>query len=188
MEEQNTAGKKSLATLGGGCFWCLQPLFESLTGVEKVEAGYSGGSTVNPTYQQVCTGKTGHAEVIQILFSQEVISYQDIVEIFLTMHDPTTRNRQGADVGTQYRSVILYHDEEQKRTAERVIQSMDMRKLWNAPIVTELVPFQVFYRAEVYHQDYYTKNPDQGYCRVVIEPKAIKFRQKYASRLKPAGK
>jgi peptide-methionine (S)-S-oxide reductase len=188
MKEQNPAETKKTATLGGGCFWCLQPLFEGLSGVDAVEVGYSGGSVANPTYQQVCTGTTGHAEVIQVVFSPEIISYQEILEIFLTIHDPTTRNRQGADVGTQYRSIIFFHDDEQKQTAERVIQEFTSLKIWNAPIVTEVVPFQAFYRAEEYHHNYYRDNPEQGYCRAVIEPKVLKFRSKYAARLHSAGK
>jgi peptide-methionine (S)-S-oxide reductase len=187
MEDDNSAGKKNLATLGGGCFWCLQPLFAGLTGVDKVEAGYAGGTVVNPTYQQVCTGKTGHAEVIQITFSPERISYQNLLEVFLTMHDPTTLNRQGADVGTQYRSVIFYHDDEQKQTADRVLGEVGQQQIWSAPIVTEVAPYQAFYLAEEYHQDYYLNHPEQGYCRLVIEPKVAKFRLKYAARLSPAA-
>jgi peptide-methionine (S)-S-oxide reductase len=188
MKEQNASETKKTATLGGGCFWCLQPLFEGLSGVDAVEVGYSGGSVANPTYQQVCTGTTGHAEVIQVVFSPELISYQEILEIFLTIHDPTTRNRQGADVGTQYRSIIFFHDDEQKQTAERVIRELASLKIWKAPIVTEVVPFQVFYPAEEYHQNYYRDNPEQGYCRAVIEPKVLKFRSKYAAKLQSAGK
>jgi peptide-methionine (S)-S-oxide reductase len=188
MEDHNPAAVREVATLGGGCFWCLQPLFERLSGVEIVEAGYSGGAAVNPSYQQVCSGRTGHAEVVQIVFTPDTITYEQILEIFLTMHDPTTRDRQGADAGTQYRSIILAHDEEQIHTAERVIQNIGDQKVWDAPIVTEIAPFQVFYRAEEYHQDYYAKNPEQAYCRAVIEPKVLKFRQKYAANLKSAGK
>lgn len=172
------------ATLGGGCFWCLDAVFRDLRGVERVVSGYSGGRRPNPTYEQVCSGATGHAEVVQITYDPDEISYRDLLNVFFTIHDPTTPNRQGADVGTQYRSVIFYHNEEQKRIAEEVIRETEAKQIWNAPIVTEIVPFEAFYPAEPYHQDYYRKNPEQAYCRVVIEPKVAKFRKQFIDRLK----
>ncbi len=175
-----------IATLGGGCFWCTEAVFDELKGVEHVESGYSGGTVPNPTYEQVCTGTTGHAEVVQITFDPKVISYKEILQIFFTVHDPTTLNRQGADVGTQYRSVIFYHDEEQKKVAEQVIKEIETAKIWDAPIVTELAPFEAFYMAEDYHQEYFKRNPYQGYCRVVIAPKVAKFREHYREQLKKA--
>jgi len=173
-----------VATLAGGCFWCLEPIFEELKGVENVVVGYSGGDVANPTYEQVCTGKTGHAESVQITFNPEVISYADLLRVFFTVHDPTTLNRQGADVGTQYRSAIFYHNEQQKETAEKVIKELEDEGVWNNPIVTEVTKFDVFYKAEKYHQEYYEKNPNQGYCRIVIDPKVQKFRKKFSDRLK----
>lgn len=173
-----------IATLGGGCFWCLDPIYAELVGVEKVEAGYSGGEVKNPSYELICTGTTGHAEVVQVTFDPKIITYEEILKIFFTIHDPTTLNRQGADVGTQYRSVIFYHDETQKETAERVIQEIEREGIWHDPIVTQVLPLDVFYVAEEYHQDYFKNNPGQGYCRVVIAPKVAKFRQKYAEKLK----
>ena len=173
-----------VATLGGGCFWCLDPIFADLVGVYKVEAGYSGGKVSNPTYQLICTGTTGHAEVVQVTFDPNTITYEEILKIFFTIHDPTTINRQGADVGTQYRSVIFYHDEDQKETAERVIREIESEGVWNDPIVTQVLPFDAFYVAEDYHQDYFKNNPQQGYCRVVIAPKVVKFRKTYLEKLK----
>jgi peptide-methionine (S)-S-oxide reductase len=173
-----------VATLGGGCFWCLEAVYEELRGVEKVESGYSGGTVPDPTYRQVCTGTTGHAEVVQVTFDPEVVSFEEILEVFFTIHDPTTLNRQGADVGTQYRSAIFYHDEEQRRVAEEVIAELEARHLWDNPIVTEVTPFDAFYRAEDYHQEYYRNNPEQPYCQVVIAPKVAKFRSKYLAKLK----
>ncbi len=175
---------RQVATLGGGCFWCTEAIFTELKGVEKVESGYAGGTVPNPSYKLVCTGTTGHAEVVQITFDPNVISYRDLLRIFFTVHDPTTLNRQGADVGTQYRSVILYHDDEQKKVAQEVIKEVTEQKIWDAPLVTELVPATPFYKAEDYHQEYYANNPDQGYCRIVIAPKVAKFRQHYRERLK----
>ncbi|HEX6990130.1 MAG TPA: peptide-methionine (S)-S-oxide reductase MsrA [Bacillota bacterium] len=172
------------ATLGGGCFWCLEPVYAELGGVVGVEPGYSGGHVEHPTYQAVCTGTTGHAEVVQITFDPEVISYRDILEVFFSVHDPTTLNRQGADVGTQYRSVIFYHDEHQKQTAEEMIRELDQAGVWNDPIVTRVEPFEAFYPAEDYHREYYYRNPLQPYCRLVINPKLAKFRRKYRERLK----
>jgi peptide-methionine (S)-S-oxide reductase len=174
------------ATLGGGCFWCTEAVFLELKGVEKVESGYAGGTLPNPTYEQVCDGDTGHAEVIRVTFDPNVISYRQLLEIFFTIHDPTTLNRQGADVGDQYRSVVLYHDEKQKKIAEEVVQEIDASKIWDKPLVTQLVPLKEFYPAEEYHRQYFARNPRQGYCTIVIAPKVLKFRKKYASMLKPA--
>lgn len=176
--------EKEIATLGGGCFWCLEAIFDDLRGMEKVESGYSGGSVPNPSYRQVCTGTTGHAEVVQITFDSQIISFRELLEVFFVIHDPTTLNRQGADEGTQYRSVIFYHTPEQKKTAEEVIAELEMAKIWDAPIVTEVTPFTAFYPAEEYHQEYYRRNPDQSYCRVVIAPKVAKFRKQYLAKLK----
>jgi len=175
---------QAIATLGGGCFWCLEAVFVELQGVETVVSGYAGGKRPNPTYEQVSTGATGHAEVIQITFDPAVISYQDILEIFFSIHDPTTLNRQGADVGTQYRSIIFYHDEGQKAAAEAAIRALSAAKTWPNPIVTEVVPFEAFYKAETYHQEFFKKNPQQGYCRVVISPKVSKFRKAFSTKLK----
>jgi peptide-methionine (S)-S-oxide reductase len=176
--------RKGVATLGGGCFWCLEAVYEQLRGVEKVESGYSGGTIVNPTYKQVTTGTTGHAEVVQVTFDPAAISFRELLEVFFTIHDPTTVNRQGADVGPQYRSAIFYHDEQQKAAAEQVIQEITEAGIWDSPIVTEVAPFGAFYKAEYYHQEYYRNNAYQPYCQVVIAPKVAKFRQKYLDRLK----
>jgi peptide-methionine (S)-S-oxide reductase len=175
------------ATLGGGCFWCTEAVFAELKGVEKVESGYSGGTVPNPTYPQVCTGATGHAEVVRITFDPSVISYKQLLEIFFTVHDPTTLNRQRTDVGTQYRSAIFYQTPEQKSTAEQVIKEISASKMWNAPIVTQLEPFKAFYPAEDYHRDYFKNNPGQPYCQVVIAPKVRKFREHYLQMLKTAN-
>lgn len=180
----NQSKTLQVATLGGGCFWCLEPIFAHLKGVEDAVVGYAGGKTVSPTYEQVCTGLTGHAEVVQVTFDPSLISYRDILEVFFAVHDPTTRNRQGADVGSQYRSIILYHNEEQRQTAENLIATLNQRGLWSKPIVTEVVPFTTFYPAEEYHQEYFEKNPYAGYCQVVIQPKVSKFRKQFAERLK----
>jgi peptide-methionine (S)-S-oxide reductase len=180
----NGSSRTEVATLGGGCFWCLEAVYEELRGVEKVESGYSGGPVANPTYRQVCTGTTGHAEVVQVTFDPEVVSYREILEVFFTIHDPTTLNRQGADVGPQYRSAILYHDEEQRRVAEEVISELEAEGLWNDPVVTEVTPFDAFYVAEDYHQGYYRNNEYQPYCQVVIAPKVSKFRKQYLEKLK----
>jgi peptide-methionine (S)-S-oxide reductase len=173
-----------IATLGGGCFWCLEAVYDELKGVHSVVSGYSGGRQPNPTYGEVCEGNTGHAEVVQIEFDPQTVSYEDLLRVFFTIHDPTTPNRQGADVGTQYRSVIFYHDEQQKRSAQKIIEETAASGLWKEPIVTELTAFQAFYPAEAYHQEYYANNPYQGYCRVVIAPKVAKFRSLYMERLK----
>jgi peptide-methionine (S)-S-oxide reductase len=173
-----------LATLAGGCFWCLEAAFDQLKGVERVQSGYAGGSGANPTYQQVCSGRTGHAEVVQVTFDPAMISYRDLLEVFFVIHDPTTLNRQGGDVGTQYRSAVFYHTPEQKTEAERVIAELNGAKLWDDPIVTEVVPLREFFPAEEYHRDYYRRNPGQGYCQVVIAPKVAKVRKQYFDRLK----
>lgn len=172
------------ATLGGGCFWCTEAVFLEIEGVINVVSGYSGGNIENPTYHQVTTGTTGHAEVVQVTFDPDVITYREVLEIFFTMHDPTTLNRQGADVGTQYRSVIFYHSEEQRRTAVEFIEEMKETNIFNLPIVTQLEPFKAFYEAEDYHKDYYRRNKNQGYSRFVIAPKLEKVEKKYGERLK----
>ena len=181
---RSMATNKEIGTLGGGCFWCLEAIFSELSGVKKVESGYCGGTVPNPTYEQVCTGRTGHAEVVQVTFDPAVLSYKDLLRVFFTMHDPTTLNRQGADVGTNYRSVIFYHTPEQKTQASEVIEEITGANVWDAPIVTQLQPFEAFYRAEQYHQEYFKNNPNQPYCRMVIAPKVQKFRQHYMQRLK----
>jgi peptide-methionine (S)-S-oxide reductase len=173
-----------IATLAGGCFWCLEAVFNDLRGVERVDSGYAGGHTLNPTYQQVCAGTTGHAEVVQVAFDPKVVSFKEILEVFFTIHDPTTLNRQGADTGTQYRSAIFYHTPEQKTVAEQVMAELGAADLWDAPIVTEVAPLTTFYPAEEYHRQYYERNPGQGYCRAVIAPKVSKFRKQFLARLK----
>ena len=173
-----------VATLGGGCFWCLEAVFMELKGVEKVESGYSGGAAADPTYREVCSGSTGHAEVVQITFDPQALSYKELLEVFFTMHDPTTLNRQGADVGSQYRSAIFYHTPEQKTITDQVIKEISAAGIWRGPIVTEVTPFIAFYPAEDYHQDYYKNNSEQPYCRMVIEPKVAKLRKQYLSKLK----
>lgn len=173
-----------VATLAGGCFWCTEAVFDDLKGVQSVESGYTGGSPANPSYRQVCTGTTGHAEAVNITFDPKVIGFKDLLEVFFTVHDPTTLNRQGADTGTQYRSAIFYHDEAQKAVAEQVIKEVESAKIWDAPIVTQVTPFKTFYKAEDYHQEYFAQNPDQPYCRMVIAPKVAKFRQHYQEKLK----
>lgn len=178
---------EEVATLAGGCFWCLEAIFDELAGVTRVESGYAGGHTRNPTYREVCTGTTGHAEVVQVTFDPTTITFDDLLRVFFTIHDPTTLNRQGPDAGTQYRSAIFYHSAEQKATAERIIAEVERDGVWRDPIVTELVPFTELWRAESYHDDYYGRNPDQAYCRAVIEPKVAKFRTEYLARLKPAS-
>src|SRR3989440_8379822 len=172
------------ATIAGGCFWCLQPLFQDLRGVEKVEVGYSGGHLANPSYEAVCTDTTGHAEAVQITFDPQTIPFVDILRIFFSVHDPTTLNRQGADVGTQYRSAIFYHTPEQRETAEQLIAELDSARVWDAPIVTEVAPLKTFYTAEDYHQNYFDNNPSQPYCRAVVAPKVAKFREQFLEKLK----
>ena len=171
----------STATFGGGCFWCIEAVIQRLNGVKSLKSGYSGGFIKNPPYREVCTGRTGHAEVIQVTFDPDIISYHDLIFIFMTSHDPTTLNRQGADVGTQYRSIILYHDLEQKAIAEKVFE--EVKPFYEDPIVTELTAFEVFYEAEADHQDYYNNNQDARYCQIVIDPKIQKLKKMYAERL-----
>jgi len=180
----NGAVRTEVATLGGGCFWCLEAVFEQLDGVGSVVSGYSGGHVNNPSYKAVCSGATGHAEVVQVTFNPDVISFADLLRVFFVIHDPTTLNRQGADVGTQYRSAIYIHSPEQERIARQVVAEIEQVKLWDDPIVTEIAPFKAFYPAEAYHQGYFRNNPDQGYCRVVIAPKVAKFRKAFVDRLK----
>ena len=180
----NNAQGRETITVGGGCFWCTEAVFEELKGVEKVESGYSGGKVPNPTYQEVCTGDTGHAEVSQITFDPKVISLKDILEVFFTVHDPTTLNRQGNDEGTQYRSVIFYRNAEQQAVAKQVIKEIQDAKIWNGRIVTELAPFTAFYKAEDYHQEYFKLHGQQPYCRMVIAPKVAKFREHFRDKLK----
>jgi len=173
-----------VATIGGGCFWCLEAVYLDLEGVDTVRSGYSGGTVSNPTYEAVCRGTTGHVEVVQVRFDSEVTSFREILEVFFAVHDPTTLNRQGADVGTQYRSAILFHDSEQKEIAEDLIRSLDSEDLWGGPIVTEVSSFQEFFPAEGYHDEYFRRNPNQPYCRAVISPKMSKFRSRFAHKLK----
>jgi peptide-methionine (S)-S-oxide reductase len=171
-------------TLGGGCFWCLEAIYNELKGIIKVESGYAGGIVPNPTYNQVCTGTTGHAEVIQITYNPTIITFKEILQIFFTMHDPTTLNHQGNDVGTQYRSIIFYHNENQKHIAEQIINEITQARIWNNPIVTQIEPYNLFYKAEEYHQEYYKKNRAQSYCRIIIAPKISKLRKQYFEKLK----
>jgi len=175
------------ATLAAGCFWCVEAVFDDLKGVEDVVSGYSGGQTENPTYRQVCDGNTGHAEVAQIKFDPSVISFKDILRVFFSVHDPTTMNRQGADIGTQYRSAIFYHNDEQKRDAEEVIKEITDEGVYDDPIVTEVTALEKFWPAEDYHQEYFANNPNVPYCAAVVSPKVKKFRQRFADRLKSAG-
>ena len=173
-----------VATLAGGCFWCIEAVFREVDGIENVVSGYTGGTTANPTYQQVCTGKTGHVEAAQVSFNTSKISYREILEIFFSIHDPTTLNKQGADMGTQYRSVIFYHNNHQKTVAEEVITELDKSHQWQKPIVTQIVPLDKFYPAEDYHQEYLSRHPEQAYCQIVVSPKVNKFRKQWAKRLK----
>jgi peptide-methionine (S)-S-oxide reductase len=172
------------AILGGGCFWCLEAVYNELRGVERVISGYAGGSVPNPTYEQVCSGRTGHAEVVQVTFDPSVISYREILEVFFTIHDPTTLNRQGADVGTQYRSVIFHESPEQEQTAREVMAETTASGVWRSPIVTQVEPLDRFYPAEGYHQNYFELNPYQPYCQIIIAPKVAKVRERYLARLK----
>jgi len=176
--------QREVATLAGGCFWCLEAAFQDLRGVERVQSGYAGGRVANPSYEQVCTGTTGHAEVVQITFDPRVVSFDDLLHVFFTIHDPTTLNRQGADVGTQYRSAIYYHTPEQRAAAERVIAELQREHVWDDAIVTELKPLESFYPAEEYHRDYFRRNPNQGYCSAVIAPKVAKVRKLFLDKLK----
>ena len=183
---QNPTHQQEVATLGGGCFWCLEAPYLELKGVETVVSGYMGGHLLNPTYEQVCSGRTGHAEVVQITYDPSVISYRDLLTVFFTTHDPTTLNRQGADIGTQYRSVIFYHNEEQKAIAEEVMQEISQAGLWRGPLVTEVKPIETFYVAENYHQNYFANNPFQPYCQAVVAPKVVKVRKQFMEKLKRA--
>lgn len=175
---------REVATLAGGCFWCIEALFSELKGVEKVESGYSGGTVANPTYEDVCSGTTGHAEVVQVTFDPKVISFRKILQVFFSVHDPTTLNRQGSDVGAQYRSAIFYHNEEQRSITAQTIGELNSAGVWGRPIVTELAPFKTFYKAEDYHQEFFKRNPGQPYCQVVIAPKMRKLREHYREKLK----
>ncbi len=173
-----------VATLGGGCFWCLEAVFKELHGVVGVRPGYAGGTVPHPTYEQVCTGTTGHAEVVQVEFDPELLTYRQLLEVFFAIHDPTTPDRQGEDVGPQYRSIIFYHSDEQKATARELMGELEAQKVWEDPIVTQLEAFQAFYPAEDYHVDYFARNPDQPYCRLVVGPKVAKFRKQFSDKLK----
>jgi peptide-methionine (S)-S-oxide reductase len=179
----NHTDATEVVTLGGGCFWCLEAVYEQLRGVTQVVSGYSGGVRPNPTYEQICTGMTGHAEVVQVMFDPQQVSLREILQVFFTIHDPTTLNRQGNDVGTQYRSVVFYHDDEQKRVTEEVIQELEVERVWDRRIVTQVVPLEKFYRAEEYHQHYFQRNPHQTYCQVVVAPKVAKFRKMFMEQL-----
>lgn len=178
------SGPRETATLGGGCFWCLEAVYDKLRGVERVVSGYAGGRVVNPSYEQVCSGTTGHAEVTQITFDPRAISYKELLEVFFTIHDPTTPNRQGHDVGTQYRSIIFTHGPDQRAIAEQTIADLAGQGLWNAPVVTEIEPLGDFYPAEEYHQDYFAQNPQQPYCRAVVAPKVAKARKQFLDKLR----
>lgn len=180
----NDSLRQEVATLGGGCFWCLEAVFDGLAGVHSVESGYAGGHTAHPTYRDICEGDTGHAEVVQITYDPAVLSYADLLEVFFTIHDPTTLNAQGNDVGTQYRSVIFYHNDAQKAAAEGAIRRLNEARVWSRPIVTEVAPLPAFHVAEDYHQEYFENNPRQPYCQFVVAPKVAKFRQKFAQRVK----
>lgn len=177
---------KQLATIGGGCFWCLEAVYLGLRGVSQVVSGYAGGQVANPTYEQVCGKRTGHAEVVQITFDPAAVGYEDLLRVFFTIHDPTTKDRQGNDVGPQYRSIILTHDDAQRAAAGKVTAEIEAAGLWPGRIVTEIVPLEVFWPAEDYHQNYFSRNPSQGYCQAVVAPKLAKFRKIFADRLKPA--
>ncbi|MFC1933311.1 peptide-methionine (S)-S-oxide reductase MsrA [Chloroflexota bacterium] len=180
----NQSASLEVATLACGCFWCVEAVFREVNEVENVVSGYTGGTTVHPTYDQVCTGKTGHAEAVQVSFNPSKISYREILEIFLSVHDPTTLNRQGADVGTQYRSAIFYGTEEEKAIAEELVGELNKAHLWSKPIVTQILPLETFYPAEDYHREYFSQHPEQAYCQMVISPKVSKFRKQWANRLK----
>lgn len=180
----NGPNDREVATLAGGCFWCLEPAFEEVRGVERVVPGYIGGTVPNPGYKQVCSGTTGHAEAVEITFNPQVVSFRELLDVFFTIHDPTTRNRQGADVGTQYRSATFYHSPEQQAVARQTIADLESQGIWHRPIVTEVTPYTVFYEAEPEHHDYYANNPDAGYCSIVISPKLAKLRTKHREMLK----
>jgi peptide-methionine (S)-S-oxide reductase len=176
--------QQETATLAGGCFWCLEAVFDQLRGVERVQSGYAGGHVENPSYELVCTGTTGHAEVVQVSYDPDVVSFKELLEVFFTIHDPTTPNRQGADVGTQYRSAVFYRSEEQRTVAEQVIAEFTERRMWDGEIVTQLAPLETFYPAESYHDDYFRRNPAQPYCQAVVAPKVAKARKLFLDRLK----
>lgn len=178
---------QEIATIGGGCFWCLEAVFDGLNGVLSVESGYMGGSKANPTYEEVCAGRTGHAEVVRVVFNPGLVAFRDILDVFFVIHDPTTRNRQGNDVGTQYRSAVFYHTPAQKMVAEQVIADLNRAGLWKDPIVTEVAPAGAFYPAEDYHQEYFVRNSYQPYCQFVVAPKVAKFRKQFLDKLKKAG-
>jgi peptide-methionine (S)-S-oxide reductase len=184
MSREPVKNEKEIATLAGGCFWCTEAVFSIVRGVEKVKPGYTGGSVPNPTYEQVSTGTTGHTEAAQVIFDPNIVSFREILEIFFATHDPTTLNRQGSDVGTQYRSAIFYHNQAQKAVAENVIAELAKEGIWNAPIVTQVEPLKAFYKAETYHKDYYEKHPNQPYCQQVITPKLFKLQQRFLGKLK----
>jgi peptide-methionine (S)-S-oxide reductase len=184
MDKQASGSSREIATLGGGCFWCIEAVFAEVNGVEKAESGYAGGSVANPSYQLVCTGATGHAEVVQVTFDPQLISFREILTIFFTVHDPTTLNRQGADCGTQYRSVIFYHNDAQRAMAEQLIKELNQDGIWSDPIVTEVAPAPIFYKAEDYHQNYFQYNGQQPYCRAVVAPKVAKLRKYFSEKLK----
>ncbi|MGI8650857.1 MAG: peptide-methionine (S)-S-oxide reductase MsrA [Rubrobacter sp.] len=184
MSDSSITQDREVATLGGGCFWCVEAVFDGLRGIESVVSGYSGGHVDDPTYRQVCAGTTGHIEVVQVTYEPEIISFRDVLEVFFATHDPTAWDRQGADVGPQYRSAVLYHDEEQKRVAEETIKDLDSQGIFGGDIVTVVEPFEKFYTAEEYHQDYFKNNPAQPYCQVIIAPKVAKFRKENLERLK----
>jgi peptide-methionine (S)-S-oxide reductase len=181
---ENQPAETRLATFGGGCFWCVEAVFERIDGVLSAESGYAGGTVKNPTYEQVSTGRTGHAEVVQVRFDPQKVRYEELLDVFFKTHDPTTLNRQGADVGPQYRSVIFHHDDEQKAAAERAKRRLDEAKVFGRPIVTQIAPLPVFYRAEEYHQDYFRRNPDKAYCTAVIRPKIEKLQRDFSDKLK----
>ncbi len=184
MSGEAGSPSREVATLAGGCFWCLEAVYDQIRGVDAVESGYIGGALPNPTYEAVCTGQTGHAEAVRVTFDPDAISYQELLEIFFVIHDPTTLNRQGNDIGTQYRSAIFYHSPKQKDTAEGLIATFNKEKLYPAPIVTQVAPATDWYEAEAYHQEYFVRNPLQGYCQFVVGPKLAKFRKQFAARLK----
>lgn len=181
---QNKKANLETITLGGGCYWCVEAVYENLDGVKSVVSGFSGGKVANPTYEEVCTGETGHAEVVQITYDKNITDINEIFKVFFTVHDPTTLNRQGADVGTQYRSVIFYKNDEQRKAAQSIIAELNKAKVYNSPIVTKVEPFKVFYKAEDYHQNYYANNKNQPYCKMVIQPKIEKFEKVFKDKLK----
>ncbi|MEN2415027.1 peptide-methionine (S)-S-oxide reductase MsrA [Flavobacterium mesophilum] len=184
FSQNKKASNLETITLGGGCYWCVEAVYENLDGVKSVVSGFSGGTVPNPSYEEVCTGETGHAEVVQITYDKNVTDINEIFKVFFTVHDPTTLNRQGADVGTQYRSVIFYKNEEQKKAAQSIIAELNKAKVYNNPIVTKVEPFKVFYKAEDYHQNYYANNKNQPYCKMVIQPKIEKFEKVFKDKLK----